>query len=740
LKRAVLFTIASLIAQPAAPEEQPTFSTKTTLITVDVTVLGRDGVPVTDLVKDDFEVYENGKLQRLQGCDLQRLDTRVLPALTPRARAHPDGNPLAATTAGAAHDRRLMILFFDLSSMQPAEQIRASDAAVQFLSTQMTASDLVSIMAFGTRLQTVQDFTADRDLLISRLRNIHGGDATELASSGGAGVQAEDQGAVFAVDETELNVFNTDRKLAALEEAARQVSTYPQKKALVYFSGGVEKTGLDNESQLRATINTAVRSHVAIYPIDTRGLLAAAPGGDAAQFGAAGAKLYSGAGQRTLSDSFHRQQETLYSLAADTGGQALLDSNELTLGITQAQSDIASYYILSYAALDEAEDGRYRRIQVKLAPRLAALKLKVDYRSGYFAPVSSARMSSADKEARLQQALESENPFTDLPLAVEVDYFRMVKDKYFVPVSVKIPGSSLSFRTKGSKAATELDFLAEIRDARNRVASVVRETIPLKLDETTAGEVGRKQIQYNTALTLAPGQYRLRLVARENGEGKIGTFETRFIVPDLSERSALRLSSVIMSNQREPQKQQTAAAKNDHKLIQENPVIDNAGRRIVPNVTRVFRPRQNLFIYFEVYDPTMMPEDSPRNSRAASVSANLAFFDGIRRVKETPQARVTRLESKRDHVLAVRLATQFNDLKPGQYTCQINVIDELGRKFAFPRIPLVVMADGEERDMEAGGGTHVPAPENVPPLTDRAKIATSQSDAPPAAASRAVHR
>ena len=99
-----------------------------------------------------------------------------------------------------------------------------------------------------------------------------------------------------------------------------------------------------------------------------------------------------------------------------------------------------------------------------------------------------------------------------------------MKDKYFVPVSVKIPGSALSFRSKGRKAATELDFIAEVRDGQRRVASVVRDTIPLKLDDAIAGQVGRKQIQYDTGLTLAPGKYTLRFVARENGEGKVGTF------------------------------------------------------------------------------------------------------------------------------------------------------------------------------------------------------------------------
>ena len=153
---------------------------------------------------------------------------------------------------------------------------------------------------------------------------------------------------------------------------------------------------------------------------------------------------------------------------------------------------------------------------------------------------------------------------------------------------------------------------------------------------------------------------------------------------------------MILSNQREPLKQQIASVKNDKKLLAENPLIDSAGRKIVPNVTRVFRSGHNLFVYFEVYDPVML-ENPPQNRRVASVAASLALFDGTQKVMDTPQVRVNRLDSKRDNVLPVKLTIPFDDLKPGQYTCQVNVIDELGRKFSFPRTLLIVMAAGEPR-------------------------------------------
>ncbi|MBV9084493.1 MAG: VWA domain-containing protein, partial [Acidobacteriaceae bacterium] len=655
----------------------------------------------------DFQLYEDGKLQKLQAVDLQRLNTRALPPVdSPEAQPPPapKGYNPAAEKAALANsmltkyqDRRLMILLFDFSSMQPAEQIRAKQAAIHFLSTQMTASDTVAIMTFGATLQTLQDFTSDRDLLIATINKFRIGESSENATFADEGADAQDQSGQFVADETEFNIFNADLKLAALEDAARTLGQYPEKKALIYISSGIQKNGVDNQSQLRATVNTAVRANVAFYPIDARGLSALVPGGDATQAGAVGNNLYSGAGQRALKENFNNQQETLATLALDTGGKALLDSNDLTEGIRQVQKDFTSYYVLSYVSTNTAMDGRYRRIQVKLAPKDAGLRAKLDFRQGYYGPTTFARMRDVDKEAQLSQALLSDNPVTDLPIAVEVDYFRLEKDKYFAPISVKIPGSALAFHSKGAKQATELDFIAEVsqiqnRDTRNRPAATVRDTIPLKVNETTASQLVRKSIQYDTGVTLTPGNYRLRFVARENGEGKVGTFETPFTIPDLSAGKALRVSSVVLSNQREPVSQQVAGVKNDKKLVANNPLIDN-GQKLMPNVTRVFRSGQNLLVYLEVYDPTI-PASLPENFRRADVEASLALYQNNKKVFESQPIRANRLYEKRESTLPVWLQLPVADIGPGKYDCQVNVIDEFGRKFAFPRTAMAVLGTG----------------------------------------------
>ena len=141
-------------------------------------------------------------------------------------------------------DRRLLVMFFDMTSMPIQDQIRAQTAAQKFLKTQMTPSDLMAVMTFSSDLKVVQDFTDDRDALAKVIKGLTIGEGSDLAVDGNTGADdEEDVGAAYTADDTEFNIFNTDRKLAALESAARMLGALPEKKALVYFASGVSKTG-----------------------------------------------------------------------------------------------------------------------------------------------------------------------------------------------------------------------------------------------------------------------------------------------------------------------------------------------------------------------------------------------------------------------------------------------------------------------------------------------------------------
>ena len=688
LKRALFFLAASLLLAQDA-----TFIVDTKLVVINVTVKDKAGRPITGLKKEDFQVIEDGVPQNITVFDRQELSTEPLAPLSFTQRPQTIEERTAAPPPGTAvntqvprdpkrfQDRRLIGLFFDMTSMQPLEQARAQEAAIKWVQTQMTAADLASVMTFGSKFRMVLEFTDDRDLLIKTLRGLTLGDSSDLQGMAATAADEGDDSGSFVADQTEFNIFNTDRKLTALEDAARKLSIYPEKKALIYFSSGVEKTGIENQSQLKATVNAAVRSNVSFYPVDARGLVAEAPGGNASVASPRGTGILTGSSQNSRRASFNDSQETISTLASDTGGKALLDSNDLTLGIRQAQEDIRSYYIVGYYSTNTATDGKYRRVQIKLASNSQA---KLDYRKGYYASKTFAKFTSADKERQLEEALTLGDPVSELPLALEVDYFRVAKDRYFIPISVKVPGSAIGFSKKGANETNQLDFIGQVRDSGGRLVGGVRDQIAVKLNEANAAQVDRRYMQYDSGLTLGSGNYSLTFLAREGLTGKMGTFETKFAVPDLNSGKSLRVSSVILSSQREAVSAAVGAADNNKKLLTNHPLVQD-GQKVVPSITRVFRKDQTLYVYFEVYDPSLDDQKVP------NVYAAIELQQGARKVYTSRPVRVDKLATSRPGVAPFSFQIPLNRLQPGEYVSQVDVIDELGQKFAFPRSSLVIL-------------------------------------------------
>ena len=206
-------------------------------------------------------------------------------------------------------------------------------------------------------MDVLQDFTDDHNKLLSILETLIVGknqqtdDTTSDASTA-------DTGAAFGQDGGEFNLFNTDRQLSALQTAAKKLGRLSEKKVLIYFASGLTLHGVDNQAQLHATINDAIRSGVSFWPVDARGLVASAPMGDATQGSPGNAGMYTGAAVQAVTSRLQQSQDTLYALAGDTGGKALLDYNDLTRGITQAQQNITSYYILGYYTTNLNLDGQ----------------------------------------------------------------------------------------------------------------------------------------------------------------------------------------------------------------------------------------------------------------------------------------------------------------------------------------------------------------------------------------------
>jgi VWFA-related protein len=667
---------------PAIPQNTDyVFRARTEIVLVNVTVRDKDGNFVRNLKPEDFTVLEDNKPQKVLSFDLENTD--VVPSTdvaqvkvlgNSAATAAPTQNP--APTSATFKDRRLVILFLDLSSMQPEEVERATTSAQNYVDNQMAPADLVAVVSLGNSLNVDQDFTADRAQLKKILQgfNTASGQGYDEGSTGTTEGTA-DTGGSFTADDTEFNIFNTDRRLEALRTIAKQLEPIDQKKSLIYFSSGMTRTGVENQSELRAATNAAVRANMAIYTMDIRGLEAIVPGGEAQSASLRGVSAYSGQSMSNAFDSNFSSQETLVTLAGDTGGRAYLDSNDFSKVYKGVQADTSTYYMLGYHSTNLARDGRYRHITVKLNQP----GMKLEYRKGYYAPSDFKHSNDDDRERQLDEELASDLPTTDLHVYFTASYFRTGEDKFSVPVSLVVPGSEIPFVQKSDQDKATLDIIGLISDEKKRPISDVRDTV--KLAVSASREVRRKNVQYNTQLFLPSGKYHAKFVLRENQTGRMGLFETDLNIPDFKNQP-LKMSSVVLANQLAP----AGKGKNNG-----DPLIRD-GSEVVPNVTHVFSSGQHLYLYYEVYDPAKATaqEKSAVAKKDIKVLTSVAFFQGRAKAYETPLVEAKEVNAQNRHAAVFQLDVPLAQLKPGLYTCQVNVVDDAAGKFLFPRLAMLV--------------------------------------------------
>ena len=428
-------------------------------------------------------------------------------------------------------------------------------------------------------LELKQDFTDDKDALEAVVKGFPIGEGADMVYNLGAGDTSDPN--TYSADQSEFDVFNVDKKLTTVESAAKLLAGFPEKKALMYFSSGITQSNLDNQAELMKLINTAKKSNVAIFPIDARGMMASAPGGDASTKSASGTALFTSGAQAGMGGgrggaANDTGQETLSTMANDTGGRLFAEDNNLTLGMEQARDEIGSYYILGYYSTNTKTDGKYRTVHVKLnGPDVQTAKL--DYKHGYFAEKEFGKFTSADKEEQLQQALVLGDPITDLNLALEWNYFRLARDRYFVPLSVKIPGAEIAVAKSKGSAKTDLDFVGELRDSKDQVRGMVRDGVTIQLAKQTVEELSSRPIAYDTGFTVPPGKYKLKFLTRENETGKMGTYETNIVVPDLAadQPTQIKTSSIVLGSQLQPVKEALAQADPNSKATDANPLVEN---------------------------------------------------------------------------------------------------------------------------------------------------------------------
>jgi VWFA-related protein len=665
-------------------------------------VVARDaktGELIKGLKQSDFKVYEAGKEQRIDTFDYESVDmaTPLNEATVSGLAAGPTGSKaVVVAKPEELRNHRLIVMFFDLTSMQSEDLERSVDAAQAFLRTKMQPADLVALVSLGDTLNVDQDFTADKSALINEVGVYNGTEGQGFAQGANANTNQVEDTTAYTPDEGEYNDLNTDRELFALRAISKSLERINEKKSLLYFSGGISRDGIENEASLRSAINSAVRADLSIYSVDTRGLQAIGPLGDASTGSMRGTGGYNGAALTNNMNQNFATQEVMGTLSTDTGGTAFFDSNDFAPAFAKVQADTSAYYEIGFHSTNPARDGKYRKLTVKINRPGA----KLEYRPGYYAPADFQHSGKEDREQELQDQLASDLPATDIAVYMDAMYFRLDENRFYMPVSLVIPGSQVPFVKGGDKDKATLDVIGAVIDDAKRPVGRVRDTVKLNLDPSL--QARQKNIQYTTSFNLPPGKYQLKFVVRENQTGRMGSFIAEVTLPDMK-KSPLKMSSIVLASTREPSKKPS-------KVV--DPLVRN-GQEYVPNISHVFRQDQHLYLLYEIYDPAhQKPADNePKNTKAGiDLLSSLELIQGSTKVYETPIVQAKSINVEGRDAVSIELDVPLSGLKPGSYVCQLNVVDDAAGSFAFPRFAVLV----RETQAAPAGATPAATPSATP--------------------------
>ena len=662
----------------AAQQDNYVFKANAELVLTNVVVRdAKTGEFVRGLKQSDFTVLENGKPQQIASFDFQTVEMAkpLNEATISGLAAGMTGPGTKAAVVAKPEDlrnHRLIVMFFDLTSMQPEDVDRCVKAARDFLTSKMQPADLVALVSLDDTLKVDQDFTSDKAVLANEVGAYNGTEGQGFTPGATANSNQVEDTTGYTPDESEYNDLNTDRELYALRAISKSLEKITEKKSLLYFSGGISRDGIENQASLRAAINSAVRANLSIYSVDTRGLQAISPLGDASTGSLRGSSGFNGGALMNNMNANFATQEVMATLSSDTGGKAFFDSNDFAPAFAQVQRDTSAYYAIGFHSANPARDGKYRKLTIKINRP----GMKLEYRPGYYAPADFKHSGHEDRERELEEQLTSDLPATDVAVYLDAMYFRLDENRFFVPVSLIVPGSQIPFVKGGDKDKATLDIIGEVIDEVKRPIGSARQTVKLNLDPSL--QARQKNIEYTTSFNLPPGKYHLKFVVRENQTGRMGSFEADITLPDMK-KQPLKMSSIVLSSLRQPSKKAS-------------PLV-RGGEEYVPNISHVFRQDQHLYLLYEVYGPAKekLVEGQPKGTKAGiNLLSSLELIQGATKVYESPlvQAKAVNVEGR--DAVAVELDVPLAGLKPGSYVCQLNVIDDAGGSFAFPRFAVLV--------------------------------------------------
>jgi len=680
---------------PSSPQEE-VVRVYTELVQTDVMVFDKQGKFINGLTQNDFQLKVDGKPRPIQAFDLIKAGSSEEVQLA-AARGGPAA-PLTSPTRPIPLDRGRTVFFYvDDFHMDVAGFAATRKVLQQFVDNELGQNDQVAISAASGQIGFLQQqLTNNRTVLTQAIEklsprqySVRDSDHPPMGEYEALLIDLNDFDVfdVFVTETMKVNpgmprniaegtvraraqgllsqagAFNT-YTLTGLEKLVRSLSAIPGRKVVFVLSNGfhIQNRRGDALQQLKQVTAAAAKSGAVIYSLDVRGLV-----GDL-DHDPSSDRIFDATGrmQRAMHGELMASQDGLNALARDTGGRPFFNTNDFRQGVASAVKETSVYYLLAWKPdVEQSKPGRFRNIEVTVANRP---DLTVRVRRGFFdvdptPPVrAEADPINASKQipTKLRDTIIAPFPQPQLPILLNAFYHDTVTKGSTAVACVQIPGEFMTFGPQDGKTQAIIDLSGVFYNLSGNPVVSFLERIVTTAPSAEAAKTYRKDITYSYPASLKPGLYQVRVAARDDKSGRIGSAFTWVEVPDLTSKK-LTLSSLILA-ERTQSMMTNVSSPGD--IV---PLTQSASQR--------FRRQSNLrFVLFTYNTEPSAVDGKPDvavqvqvlrdNQPVITTALRKINTDGVVDLARLPYAAEVSLEN----------------LTPGQYVLHVSVIDRLSKQ------------------------------------------------------------
>jgi VWFA-related protein len=716
-------TLLLIVAGSRGRSQEEVPAVQTEVVQVSVVVTDKDGRVVRDLAPQDFVVLEDGKRQKITNF--------VVAGQAGAAVPEGAAGPAVPAAEGTPEPGREIVIVIDDLHIDRANLDAAKEALRLFVDELMGPADSVAIITTAAS-GGIRQLTQDRSVLrqaISRLtpRNdvatgrgapmspaqaelILRGDhhalqlatrmlmdepastldgqspraVTEAASSvTPAGVEPGDKAAVREVQRQALVVLGSalgpsETTLGVVIDVLRSLSSRSGRKVCLLVSGGFlvgSGTSAELTRPMRRVIDAATRSRTAVHVLDIRG--PASAGADAAVEGPAAPP---GLRERVARLVDQEAGETLGRLANDTGGLLVRGASEVAPGLRRVIEDDKASHLIAYEPANTKRDGKFRTIEVRL-PRHAEFTVRA--RRGYFAPDDRKQTAGSDLPARpagiaappafdetaARAALETPLPPSGAPVQMSADYLELPPGGPQLVVRAHVGLQGIHWREAGERRQATVELVCGVYDASGKpVGAPFGRQSELDLGPEDAKRAAETGVQYQQQVSLRPGRYQVRLVAREPKLAPFGGAAQWVEIPELGDKK-LAMSGVFLSSA--PTSAGDASGAGGGATLRDSHTL------------RRFKPSESLYFQFYVYNPRV--DDKGKSD--VVVQAQI-WSEG--KVVAASKPKAAALDKQEGVPVPETNGMPLESLAAGDYELRVVVVDRAVNATAFRRVDFTV--------------------------------------------------